>query len=60
MNGAASFFGSFDASGWFGFFVALGTHYLGDYLVPVVLAVIVLCLWGILTAIFKAVRHRRG
>lgn len=58
MNRATSIFGSFDASGWYGFFVALGAMYLGDWLVPVTLAVAALCLLGILTGICKAVRRK--
>lgn len=59
MSGSASIFGSFDWSGWYGFFLALGVTELGKWFVPVMFAIAVLCLLGILRAIFKVVRGRK-
>lgn len=59
MNGSASIFGSFDLSGWYGFFLALGATQLGQWFVPIMCALAVLCLMGILRGIFKAVRGRK-
>jgi len=66
MNCPNSFFGCAGFDPWdllkfaYGFLLALGAHYLGDWLVPIALAIAVLCLLGLLGGIFKWVRSSRG
>ncbi len=57
MNGAVSFFGSFNWSGWYGFFLGLAVTIFGDYALPALLVIAVICFLGILTAVVKFLRR---
>jgi len=59
VTGSINFFASFDWSGWYGFFLALGTTVFGDHLEQVLLVLAVVLFLAILTAARRFLRRQR-